>query len=190
MSDSILPPVICQKIKGYTYVRTYKNVRVEGKKFPIKENVVTIAVINNAAGSGRLIFKKDFLALHPKLEGKVVIREYNRNLCKYVFKFCSASEQKEKEAQAFVAKVNSVKSVGFYYVCNNLLDNDPLVKALKVTFKDSYSKLLSLGLFCANDNGNGFVADHYSYYARRNKLPYSEPLSCSQITKLLKISKI
>ena len=186
MSDSILPPVICQKIKGYTYVRTYKNVRVEGKKFPIKENVVTIAVINNAAGSGRLILKKDFLALHPKLEGKVVIREYNRNLCKYVFKFCSASLQKEKEAYAFVAKVNSVKSVGFYYVCNNLLDNDPLVKALKVTFKDSYSKLLSLGLFCANDNGNGFVADHYSYYARRNKLPYSEPLSCSQITKLLK----
>ncbi len=43
-----------------------------------------------------------------------------------------------------------------------------------------------MGLFCANDNGNGFVADHYSYYARRNKLPYSEPLSCSQITKLLK----
>ncbi|MDY5325103.1 MAG: hypothetical protein SPG96_09335 [Succinivibrio sp.] len=28
MSDPILPPVICQKIKGYTYVRTYKNVRV------------------------------------------------------------------------------------------------------------------------------------------------------------------
>ena len=57
MSDPILPPVICQKIKSYTYVRTYKNVRVDGKKYPVKVNVVTIAEINNAAGSGRLIFK-------------------------------------------------------------------------------------------------------------------------------------
>ena len=186
MSDPILPPVICQKIKGYTYVRTYKNVRVDGKKYPVKVNVVTIAEINNAAGSGRLIFKKDFLATHPELEGKVVLREYDSDLGKYVFKFASVAEQKEKETQAFVAKVNSVKSVGFYYVCNNLLENDPLVKALKATFKDSYNKLLSLGMFCANDNGNGFVADHYSYYAQRNKLPYSEPLSCSQITKLFK----
>ena len=48
MSDPILPPVICQKIKGYTYVRTYKNVRVDGKKYPVKVNVVTIAEINKA----------------------------------------------------------------------------------------------------------------------------------------------
>ncbi|SKA64053.1 hypothetical protein SAMN02745213_01479, partial [Succinivibrio dextrinosolvens DSM 3072] len=45
-----LPTVYCCKSKNRTYIRTYKNSRVEGKNYPVKTDIRNIAEIANGEG--------------------------------------------------------------------------------------------------------------------------------------------
>ena len=176
-----LPTVYCCKSKNRTYIRTYRNSRVEGKNYPVKTDIRNIAEIANGEGVGRLIFREDFLKENPKFIDRPVVRVFDEHSNKYVFKYASIHDEKAVEFGEN-QKVSGVRSVGFYYVCKEQLKSDPLLKTLQSVFPKTWDKLLSLGLFCA-DVGD-FRADHYSRYAQEHKLPHEESLSSSQITRL------
>ncbi len=176
-----LPKVYCCKSKNRTYIRTYKNTRVEGKSYPVKTDIRNIAEIANGEGVGRLIFRDDFLKENPKFIDRPVVRVFDEHTGKYVFKYANIHDEKAAEFGEN-QKVSGVKSVGLYYVCKEQLKSDPLLKTLQSVFSKSWEKILSLGIFCA-DVGD-FRADHFPRYALDHRLPYAEELSSSQITRL------
>ncbi|SKA62230.1 hypothetical protein SAMN02745213_01226, partial [Succinivibrio dextrinosolvens DSM 3072] len=79
-----LPTVYCCKSKNRTYIRTYKNSRVEGKNYPVKTDIRNIAEIANGEGVGRLIFREDFLKENPKFIDRPVVRVFDEHSNKYV----------------------------------------------------------------------------------------------------------
>src|SRR5574344_184501 len=176
-----LPTVYCCKSKNRTYIRTYKNERVEGKSYPVKTNIKNIAEIANGDGVGRLIFTDEFLKENQHFIDRRVIRIFDESSQKYVFLYANIQEEKAAEFGEH-QKVTSVRSVGMYYACRHYLSSDPLIFTLKDCFPKTWDKMFSLAMFCA-DEGD-FRADHYSRYAKEHKLPYQETLTGSQITRL------
>lgn len=89
-----LPTVYCCKSKNRTYIRTYKNERVEGKSYPVKTNIKNIAEIANGDGVGRLIFTDEFLKENQHFIDRPVIRIFDESSQKYFFLYANIQEEK------------------------------------------------------------------------------------------------
>lgn len=176
-----MPPVYCTKSGNNTYIRTYKNVRVKGKSYPVKTDVRIIGQINNKEGLGKVNFREDFIKEHKELAHCIVVRVFDEKQCKYTFSFTDADDDRNIELKDY-KKVISVKKIGLSHVVMHKLQSDPLLTCLRECFPTKFEKLLSLAIFCAD--GGDFRSEHYLSYAREHKLPCDEELTACKITRL------
>ena len=176
-----MPPVYCTKSGNNTYIRTYKNVRVKGKSYPVKTDVRIIGKINNKEGLGKVDFREDFIREHKELAHCVVVRVFDEKQGKYTFSFTDADDERNIEFKDY-KKVISVKKIGLSHVVMHKLQSDPLFTCLRECFPTKFEKLLSLAIFCAD--GGDFRSEHYLSYAREHKLPCDEELTACKITRL------